>query len=243
MFIIEEIKLLVPPYLHDLGYLENPIIMKLAEKCFEEGRYHPYWVDVRAMLEYVSCLELAHYNIQEFPKGKMLLTKDVSVESIYHTASIVFFSKALLDNLAMFLDDKYQMGIRNGGKALDKPEFKKKILKNNKGISQVLLQNKEYLDKLTSYRNNWIHRLVGGAFIGGSSASRKDGTFSDAELLIPLDPGFNMYSGDNTEVIENIKGKNDGKYLITAREFTSEIHANTLKIFFEVLDMSLELFD
>lgn len=240
---MDNIVLLVPPYLQKLGYLENPSLIKLAKKCFREEDFHPYWVEWRAMLEYICCLELAYSNVQNLPNGQLLMTEDYNTEGRYHTASIVFFSKAILDNLAMFLDDKYKMNIKNGGKALNKPIFKKKILEKNKGIHEVLLLNSLFLDELTEYRNNWIHRLVGGAVVGGSSKFRENGTFEDAELLIPMDPTFNMSSFDNNKVIEKMKKKNEGKYLVTAKEFTNEILDNTKKVFFEVMDNSLDLFD
>ncbi|MFF5396664.1 hypothetical protein ACFY5J_04590 [Peribacillus butanolivorans] len=39
--------LLLPPYLHQLGYNDIVGIQKLSGKCFEkgEGNWHPFWVE------------------------------------------------------------------------------------------------------------------------------------------------------------------------------------------------------
>ncbi len=102
---MDNAQLLVPPYLQMLGYADLPEIRKLANRALTvtpDGINHdPIWISWRGLLEYVCCVEHAREMIKRLPTGHAIGSVDV-IPAQYHSAALVFFAQATLDNLAVW---------------------------------------------------------------------------------------------------------------------------------------------
>ena len=244
----DNIKLLVPPYLQTLGYCDIPCIKKMSEKCFKEGDvFHPYWVEWRGIFDYLSCVEYSKQNIDNLPKGIDLFNNFCDVKSKYNSASLVFFSQATLDNIAVWLKDKYSLNSKGADISLSKNNFQNKLISENALFSEVFSKHRIFLDNLNTYRMDWIHRIIGGAMIGGDKRPNDpDFTDDNIGILIPMSSSLNFYTTKFEEIdekIEKIKKNNNGNYLYSIDEFSNYILSETKKLIFDIIEIILPLFD
>lgn len=246
---IDDIKMLLPPYLQDLGYCDIESLKKMNEVSVRagDGNWHPYRVEWRGIFEYLACVEYARQSINNLPKGMELIYDHCNVQAKYHTASLVFFSKATFDVIAEWLNNKYDLKAQFQNISLSKRSFQKELIAINANYSYFFKSHSAFLNKLSSYRTDWIHRIVGGAMIGGDKRpGDPDFTDNNIGVLIPLDSSINFHTTDSEafkKAIENTKKNNNGVYLQSADEFSKNILDNTKSIIFDIIDLSLPLFD
>lgn len=222
-------------------------IQNLAEKCFEEGRWHPFWVEWRGIFEYVACIEYSYESIENLPKGIELLNNFAEVQARYHIASLVFFAKATLDIISEWLNEKYSLKLRGSFISLSKKRFQNELVTAESAYLNLFEDHIDFLEELEVYRQNWIHRVVGGAMIGGDKRPG-DPDFTDANIgiLIPMDSSLNFHSVNYKEQhikIEELERKNSGKHLYNAEEFSDYILYGTKLLIFDIIELILPLFD
>lgn len=244
----DNIKLLVPPYLQTLGYCDIPCIQSISEKCFkEDGVFHPYWVEWRGIFDYLSCVEYSKQSIDNLPKGAELWCNFYDVQARYDSASLVFFSQATLDNIAVWLKEKYLLNSKGAEISLNKHNFQNKLIAKNSLFDDIFSNHKMFLDNINNYRMDWIHRIIGGAMIGGDKRpTDTDFTDENIKILIPMSSSLSFYTAKLDEVdekIKKIKEYNDGKYLYSIDEFSNYVLSETKNIIFDIIDIILPLFD
>src|SRR5688500_10157391 len=104
-------QLFVPSFLRQLGYLEDPGLIRLAAHLVREDGsqvvMHPDYRRWSGILDYLCCVEYARIAIHQLPTGRTLGSVDV-VPARFYSTSLVFFAQACLDNLAVFLNERFQ---------------------------------------------------------------------------------------------------------------------------------------
>ena len=94
--------------------------------------------------------------------------------------------------------------------------------------------------KLEKYRQEWIHRLSGGASIF-SNASPADPS-SKVEICVPIEPSINMHgTGGKSYLrkVENCRKRNCGRWLYPIREFADIMADGCKSLMIDVLEQSL----
>lgn len=243
----ENIRLLLPPYLQTLGYIDVPNIQKLSDKCFKEDNWHPYWVEWRGIFDYLACVEYSFNSIRSLPKGSLLMGNFSDVHAKYHSASLVFFSQATLDNVAVWLKNKYSLNARGANISLSKSSFQNELINKDSQFEILFSNHSAYLDKLNTYRMDWVHRIIGGAVIGGDKRpDDPDFTDDNIQVLIPMDSSLNLNTTNFNELhkkIEEIKKDNNGNYMYSVDDFADYILGGTKNLIFDTIEIVLPLFD
>lgn len=243
----KNIQRILPPYLRQFGYCDVVAIQELSDKCFGGDKWNPWWVEVRGIFEYLACVEYSYQCINDLPKGIDLLYDFCEVKGKYHSATLVFFCQATLDTIAVFLKNKYSLRVGGANISLSKGIFQEALINKNSEYKKLFENHVDFLNKLNTYRMDWIHRIVGGSMIGGDKRpGDPDLTDENISLLIPMDSSFNIYSTDFDAMsakIEKIKEKNNGKYLYSINEFSEYFLNETKNLVFDIVEMILPLFD
>ncbi|MDT3762956.1 hypothetical protein [Priestia filamentosa] len=247
----DNIRLMLPPYLQELGYCNVKSIQLFSEKCFEKGpgNWHPYFVEWRGIFDYLACVEYAYQSINQLPKGVKIL-EDYNLNQVqakYHSASLVFFLKATLDNIAVWLKKQYSLTVNGANISLSKELFQNRIVLANPSYQQFFDKYKEFLGMLDKYRMEWIHRIIGGAVIGGDKRPGDPSLTDDnIGIIVPMGASLNFSSSDIEGLhkkIEEVKERNDGEYLYKVEDFICLFVNETKKMIFDILELSLPLFE
>lgn len=156
--------MIIPGYLQSLGYLEHSILRELSDRSFEEDvdvvRDIKPWSELRNVFDYVECMEWAVRNLDSLPINGpgMDLTP-----ARYDSASLVFFAQATLDNMAVWLNDAYSIGLKGNEISFYKSKMRNKLVLIDEGFSKCLDEYSEFVGRLNGYRMLWLHRIAGGA--------------------------------------------------------------------------------
>ncbi len=91
--------------------------------------------------------------------------------------------------------------------------------------------HRPFITKLESYRQEWIHRLTGGANIyNDKSPSEPD---ANVQIMVPINPSIGQHEHDPKAYVKAVartRTKNGGKWLYPVEEFADEM-ADGLKAF------------
>jgi hypothetical protein len=114
-------------------------------------------------LEYLSCVEFARHALKALPQG-------IEIGSVhkpaarYHAASLIFFSQATMDQIAVWLKREVPLVINGRKCQLHKGELMTALIrKSQTGLVEVLRKNGGFLQEVERFRQTWIHSLAGGA--------------------------------------------------------------------------------
>ncbi|MCO7190196.1 MULTISPECIES: hypothetical protein [unclassified Pseudoalteromonas] len=235
--------MLLPPDLRTLGYGELPVIIKLNELSYvhEDEHIQPVypWAGVRDILEYVTCVEFAKSRLLALPTGRAL--GGVNVTPARHdSASLVFFAQATLDNLAVWLNDVFQLNLKGNNVSFYKNQIKLKLGEKYCGFTQVLDDYEHFIQNLNSYRMEWLHRVAGGAQIYSDKApSEPDANIS---IQVPIDPVIPSLASERQRYlkrIQKVQQKNGGKWLMPIDEFAVHIQSKTKGLLIELLECTI----
>lgn len=223
--------MILPPFLEasPAGYAEMPELLECARRsCAVTPTYllsDRVWSKWRPILDYVACVEMARQSIKKVTQGLALGSEDV-VPAQYHSASLVFFAQAGLDNIALWACEHLGIGITGGDCAFHKPRFIKAAIAATPELADFFRTQDAYIRKLGMYRQEWIHRMAGGAQF-----------FADApppegipQLMVPMDPRIHGTTADSIAEMERFRAANGGRWLYTIDEFAS-IMADGLRDF------------
>lgn len=238
--------LFIPPYLQQLGYGSISCMIELGKKAISVKETHietnPFWEEWRGIFEYICCVEYAYNAIFQLPKGIAIGSIDV-VPSKYHSASMVFYSEAILDNISFWLKNKFNLQIQRTNCSLHKVEFQEQLISKNEKFNIIFDEHKSYLTLLNKYRNEWVHRLAGGAFV--SSDKPPSDPHANIQIVVPIDPKVNIFNTNSKEYlrrIEECKLNNNGKWLYTIDEFANIIRDGVKQLTIDILEVTLEIF-
>lgn len=242
-----KIGMFLPPYLQKLGYSDYKTIQQLSEKSFTNDQFklNINGLRWRGILEYLACFEYSVECINSLPKGFELYATFSEVKAKFYSASLIFYCQATLDAIAVWLNENYSLKEKGSNIGLSKGKFQNKLIEKNSNFGHIFEIHGEFLNKLFTYRMDWIHRIVGGAIIGGKK-NPNDPTFNDEEdiqVMIPLDSSFSIFTSHEERIkkAEEIRKNNDGEYLHSINDFSEYFLEGTKSLIFAIIDASLEL--
>lgn len=226
------------------GFEEIPVIKKINSISFVEREDAIYrvepWASLRDIFEYVACVEFAKDRLLNLPKDKALGSINIT-PARYDSASLVFFAQASLDNLAVWLNSAFDLGLKGNNISFYKDKIKPALEKKHAKFSSILVKHASFVANLNAYRMEWLHRIAGGAEIySDKTPSNSDANIS---IQIPIDPTIPSLASQPTLYLNRIKKvqhENDGRWLIPIDEFAKYIRSQTVELIIEILEVTVE---
>ena len=226
--------LLLPAYLHSLGYADHPSIRELARRAVsvsaEAIQHDAVWSTWRGIFEYLSCVEYARISIKALPVGRAIGSVDI-VPARYHSASLVFFAQATLDNLAVWTSGRLKTEIKGSECAFHKAKFRQALSVYAPAAAKSVQDHEAFVVKLESYRQEWIHRLAGGAQLFSDKAPSEPS--ATIQIMVPINPSIGQHLQNPESYLRAIartRTNNGGRWLYPVDEFAEEM-GNGLKSF------------
>jgi hypothetical protein len=242
----ESTDLFLPPELRNLRYNEIPIIIELGDRAVVIKETHiemiSFWQEWRGILEYLCCVEFAYKELKALPKGAEIGGTD-AVPARYHSAAMVFYSQAMLDNIAYWIKNKFSLRVPRMNCSFHKDEFQHALSQLDPNFESVFSEFKNFIIHLNDYRMEWVHRLSGGAFIGADKPPSE--TDANVRIVVPIDPKANIFNPNVNylELIEISKKNNRGEWLYSLDEFADLIRNNTKTLTISILGLLLKITD
>lgn len=238
-------KLFLPPHLSQLGYGSIDVFVELGDRAITEDSQtvidSKTWKPWRGILEYLSCVEFARHELHQLPHGRSIGSKDV-VPARYNSASLVFFAQATLDNVALWLTNQLSLNVRGGDCAFHKRRFQEALIAYDQGFSAFIANNINYICELEKFRQEWIHRLSGGAKV--YSNTNPSDPEAKIEICVPIEPSINVFSNNEKlylKKVENCRKRNSGRWLYTIDEFADLMADGCKSMICELLAILLRL--
>jgi hypothetical protein len=226
--------LLLPPYLQSLGYATFPQVRELSDRAMtvtaDAIQHDIVWSPWRGIFEYVCCVEYAREMLKALPTGPAIGSVNV-VPARYHSASLVFFAQATLDNVAVWASRRLNLDVKGSDCALHKSKFNQALAARTLTVAASVQHHAAFIAKLKSYRQEWIHRLSGGALVFSDKSSSEPG--AKIEIMVPINPSVGQFEHDPkayVRAVERTRTNNGGRWLYPVAEFADEL-TNGLKGF------------
>lgn len=231
---MEKETLFIPPYLQLLGYATLPELRELSNRAVtvttDAITEDPIWSPWRGILEYVCCVEFARDALKNLSSGRAIGSIDV-VPAQYHSASLVFFAQATLDNVAVWTSKRLNFSVHGSDCCFHKLKFNQALLALVPNVAATVQGSNAFITKLENYRQEWIHRLTGGARIfSDKSPSDTDAQF---QIMVPINPSIGHRKHDPNAYLKGIartRTNNGGRWLYPVDHFADELTAG-LKVF------------
>jgi hypothetical protein len=229
---MDEVTVFLPPYLQSLGYDAIPEMKELARRALVESD-EAIWLDAtwdpwRGIFEYVCCVEHARAMLKGLPNGRAIGSINV-VPARYHSASLVFFAQATLDNIAVWSSQRFKLDVKGSDCAFHKSKFKLALKNKVPNVAASIVSHSPFIERLEVYRQEWIHRLTGGASIySDKSPSEPD---AQIQIMVPINPSLGHHSQESfAKAVARTRTKNGGRWLYPVGEF-ADIMADGLRDF------------
>lgn len=220
---------MLPPYLAGLGYYEIPEIAECDRRGFalvnDQMISDGVWSKWRAILEYAGCAEFAREAIRSLPTGLALGSVDLP-PARYHSASLVFFAQATLDNIALWTAEQFALAVTGSDIAFHKPRFIRAAIGVAPSLAPFFSRQNDFVQRLVMYRQEWIHRMAGGA----EAYSEEPPPHESTALKIPMDPIVHHENPDFVALVAKLQAANGGRWLYEINEF-ADLMADGLKDF------------
>jgi hypothetical protein len=239
---MEEELLDIPSYLRQLGYANFPAVVELGRRAITINPDHiqrnPPWNRWRGIFEYLSCIEFARESLHALPTGRALGSVNI-VPARYHSASLIFFARATLDNIAVWIADIFNLQTKGSDCGFHKGKFRAELGQLDSELANVIEEHQEFLAELENYRQEWIHRLSGGAEV----FSDKSPMDSDAkiEIAVPINPRIDHESSSYLKMVNKCRQKNSGRRLYPITEFADRMANGTRDFLLDVLERILAI--
>lgn len=233
----------VPAELQRRRFQENPLFAGLANRAFKPMRdgvqLAQPWSSWRGISTYLACAAFADRSAQTLPRGKDLNLEHVTPGQFY-SAGVIFFSQAMMDNIADWLSDALPLSVKGGDRNFLEKTFTRELKFRFPASSALLSAHDPFLNELNRYRQVWIHTLAGGAI-----PVADDDPFSSPEsaskfLGVPIDPAINPDEESYAKRAEQCAAKNAGRYLYEIGEFTSRIFEGATRVYCDWLRFALD---
>ncbi|MBT2603720.1 hypothetical protein J7E55_11905 [Bacillus sp. ISL-53] len=232
------VAMILTPYLSELGYEEFDSVQVLNSISWRETpdeilfiRPWDYW---REIFEYLGCVEFAKSELLKLNSEYNLgLVHDAAFR--YHSASLIFFSQAVLDNIAGWLCSYKNITIHKSKIVFHKELFKNKLCEEIPSFQPFFKKYESLINDISNYRNEWIHRMIGGADI--YTDKRPDDPEAKFEVMIPIDPTVKKLKGE--DYIKRVEELNleYGNWLYTLDEFTLKFGDGTKRFVLDCLEI------
>mgnify|MGYP006190815135 CR=1 FL=1 len=233
--------MIIPSYLRQLGYMDYPLLSLLDTLSYRESPEridHVWpWSGLRDVFEFISCMEEAVSRIDSLPTGSDLNTSCL-VPARYDSAALVFFAQATLDNIAVWLNSAFKLGLNNTSIAFYSKEKKmrKKLGEISNEFEDILIKSDDFITELNEYRMHWLHKIAGGAKLYADDSPGAPGTI--CRIMIPLSPAIDRQDSDHLQrikIIEETRSRNNGEWLIPVAEFAHDKKEKTIELVLELL--------
>jgi len=229
--------LFIPVELQRRGYLNLKIFMDLTERAFEpvpEGvkQVQP-WCRWQGLSQYLDCVAFADR------AGSALELKHVTPGRFY-SAGTVFFTQALIDNIALWLCDAVSLPVGGGDRHFLSKRFTTELVRKLPPAGAELEKHRAFVTETNGYRQVWIHTISGGA-IPTSDVNPFQHPETDQKFLgVPLDPAIQPDQENYLKRAEECARRNDGHYLEEIGNFTSRVFAATSYFYLGWLRLALD---
>ncbi|MFK3770774.1 hypothetical protein [Pseudomonas putida] len=232
--------MILPVLLRKIGYMEIPVFRLLddiSHRLQDDALYSQKpWCELRDLFEYVACVEHARQNILGLPTRSSQLGSEHETSARYDSAASVLFAQAALDNLAVWLNNYYDLGLKNNNISFYKRKMPEFLAKVDRAYIELFDRHEGYVQDLNNYRMAWLHKVSGGARFVAEDPS-------NAEIKVPMAPiNFSLTSDPLSYLneIEKIKSENSGEWLMPASEFVDWVKNGMLYLINDVLTVVTE---
>jgi hypothetical protein len=137
---------------------------------------------------------------------------------------LVFFAQATLDNVAVWVADSLNLTVKGSDCAFHKSKFNQAISDAVPNLAMTVAKHSDFIIKLEAYRQEWIHRLSGGARIY-SDKPPSDPT-ALPQIMVPVNPAMPSFAGDPkayARSVDRTRTNNGGRWLYPLVEFADEM--------------------
>ncbi|WP_161884040.1 hypothetical protein [Deinococcus alpinitundrae] len=107
-------------------------------------------------------------------------------------------------------------------------------------MDAVFQKHNPYIQRISAYRDEWVHRVSGGARTYSDRAP--DDPAAVPRILVPLNPSIpqDVTSPDYLRVIEKIRSENNGEWLMPIQEFADWVADGARDLMLDYLDALLK---
>jgi hypothetical protein len=242
----------LPVELQKLGWKDDLLFHRLAQRGLKPVGLDPSdpsivtvqqvppWIRWRGIATYLACVEFANKQAYTLPTGAELNILHATPGQ-YYSASIVFFARALADNISAWLCDAFSLSIKGADRSFLTNGFKSRLTRKQPQAKALLDKYDPFIRRIDSYRQAWIHNLAGGSFpiYEGDEDPFVNPQAPSKWLGVPLDPAICVDEESYAERARKCIEKN-GRYLCPIDEFTREITMGCRDLFREWLAFSLD---
>ena len=226
------------------GFEKIPVMQKINSMSFVEREdaisiVEP-WASLRDIFEYVACVEFAKERLLNLPKGRTLGSINIT-SARYDSAAMVFFAQASLDNLAVWLNSAFDLGLKGNNISFYKGKIRPALEEKHARFSSVLQKFDPFIANLNAYRMEWLHRIAGGAEIYSDKAPSDSS--ANISIQVPIDPKIPSLASQPIlylERIQKVQHENGGRWLIPIDEFAKYIRTKTVELVIEILEVTVE---
>ena len=134
---------------------------KLLDMLYGRGRLRKYAGAVEDIFDKFSFLILAKDQVLAYEKQH---SPDKRFFIKYFTYTYVFMTKSLLDSLAVFINEIYELGFSGGEIDFKRGKFLGALRKVDKDLGIAIDRKRNWINYVVKYRDNLIHKH--GLYIG-----------------------------------------------------------------------------
>jgi hypothetical protein len=141
---------------------------------------NPTWRPWEGIFEYLACVEYAWHCLQprdDRHEGRVL----------YHARALVFFAQATLDLTAVWLQKHLSLDVKaqSANCAFHKTKFQEELVGKSEDFDRLLNEHRDFIEELTAYRMEWIHRVPGRPVMTIEENERA--------YRVPIDPSMTIF--------------------------------------------------
>ncbi len=234
----------MPVELQRRGLSSLEIFAELADRAFEPERegfkqVQP-WCRWQGLSQYLDCVAFADRAARELPTGQLLDLTHVTPGRFY-SVGIIFFTQALIDNVAVWLCDAASLPVSGGDRHFLSTRLIRELIRKLPPARAELERHSAFVAETNRYRQVWIHTISGGAIPTSNLNPFEQHPGSAQKFLgVPLDPAIQPDQGNYLKRAEECAMKNDGRYLDQIGSFTERLFEGTKQFYLGWLRLALD---
>src|SRR5579872_5187118 len=233
----------VPVELQRHGFIDFEIFKELANRAYAPipGGFKQVqpWCRWQGLSQYLDCVAFADRVARELPTGRDLDLTHVTPGRFY-SVGIIFFTQALIDNVAMWLCDAVSLPVSGGDRHFRSHRFTRELIRRLPPARTTLDEHRSFVEETNGYRQVWIHTIGGGA-IPTSDVNPFLYPETDQKFLgVPLDPAIQPDQENYRQRAEQCARKNGGRYLREIGTFTHNLFERSREFYLGWLRVALD---
>jgi hypothetical protein len=237
------IALFVPPELQRRGFQNRQIFSDLAACAFEPlprglKQIQP-WCRWQGLSQYLDCVAFADRSAKEIPTDSALSLEHVT-QGRFYSVSIVFFTQALFDNVAVWLCGAMALPISGGDRHFLASPFTEALTRKRAVAAEELSKHDAFVKYVNKYRQVWVHTISGGAI---AISDRNPFQYPDSArkfLGVPRDPAIQPDQDSYMKRVEKCAKQNNGEYLNEIGDFTGRVFEGAAAFYLGWLRFALD---